>query len=199
MYINVPNSLENKAFACCEWQKVVAFLHWVRHLRGQRWVKTFWSLNPSKFCLKHKRMCLYIAALFETKCALIGVCWETCSEPTQLFRANTTGWLPSMFVLKVCLQLTWLKLLNRKVDRFRANTARRVGAERHSQTFLGPANMVNMQTFLADFGTCCSAKTFFTFDWSPTWHFKAIDLTFILPKSNYDKSRHSFIVQDLRP
>ena len=36
--INVPNSLENKALACCEWQKVVAFLHSesVAYLLGQR-------------------------------------------------------------------------------------------------------------------------------------------------------------------
>ena len=162
---NVPNSLENKAFACCEWQKVVVYLHSESAASSRPALsKSFLEFETSKFCLKHRRMCLYIPGLFETKCALIGVCWETCSEPTQLFRANTTGWLPSMFVLKVCLQLTWLKLLNRKVDRFRANTARRVTAEIRSQTFLGPANMVNMQTFLADFGTCCSAKTFFTFD-----------------------------------
>ena len=36
--IDVPNYFENRALACCEWQKVVAFLHSesVAYLLGQR-------------------------------------------------------------------------------------------------------------------------------------------------------------------
>ena len=44
--------------------------------------------------------------------------------------------------------------------------------ETMSWNLLGPSQHV--QYFFADFGTCCSAKTFVYFDWSPTWHFKAI-------------------------
>ena len=48
--------------------------------------------------------------------------------------------------------------------------------ETMSWNLLGPSQHV--QYFFADFGTCCSAKTFVYFDWSPTWHFKAIALTY---------------------
>ena len=143
--------------------------------------KLFGVWSPSKLCLKRikpQQCCLYHSWSFWNE-----VCLNWCLVE-KLFRANTTSCvrscvLPRVPVLEVCFQHTWFKLPHGVVKtRFRANTTRRVRAKRCPETFLVPANMFNMQTFLADFGTCCSAKTYVYFDWSRTWHFKAIALKY---------------------
>ena len=111
-------------------------------------------------------------------------CWnEACSNwclIERLFRANTTscvraGVLPGVPVLEVCFEHTWFKLLHGIAKtRFRANTTRRVRAKRCPETFLARANRAHSKPFLADFGICCSARLLVSFDWFPTWHFKAI-------------------------
>ena len=135
--------------------------------------KTFWRLER-------------IQVLFKTPAHSWSfwsdVCLNWCLV-WKLFRANTTscvrsGGLPWVSVPEVCSEHTWFNFAHGIVKpMFRANTTRRVRAKRCPETFLVPANMFNI-LFFADFGTCCSAKTFVYFDWSPTWHFKAIALTY---------------------
>ena len=171
--------------------------------------KTFWSLERAKVLFKTRtKVSVHSWSFWNGAC----LNWRLVEK---LFRANSTscvraGVLPWVPVLEACFEHTWLKLPHGIVKtRFRANTTRRVRAKRCPENFLGPANTVNMQTFLADFGSCCSAKIFVYCDWSPTWHVKAIALTYTLPNSNHTtsldtvsnkgKNHRVFIVQELRP
>ena len=139
--------------------------------------KNFWSLERVQVLFKTQTMVSAHSWSFWSD-----VCLNWCLVE-KLFWAKTTscvrsGVLPRVPVLEFCFEHTWFKLPHGIVKLGFEPTQPDAFARNDVLKPSWSQPTCSIFIFFADFGTCCSAKTFVYFDWSPTWHFKAIALTY---------------------